>query len=457
MDSGDTIVALGTAPGVGALAMIRVSGVDAFAIVKRCVRDGERFAAAKCWRVALYELEDRGDLLDEVTIMKYKGPRSFTGEDMVEICCHGGAAVYEGILECLVDRGARYARGGEFTRRALCNGKVTLPCAEAIKELVCAQSDAVRRRAMGVYSGNYRRVMGRWREVLEGVLAEVEVRIEFGEDGDISSDPNLEGVRARICAVQEEVAVELERRRAAEVVEGGVKVVLAGPRNAGKSTLLNLILGYERAIVDRVGGTTRDFVTESVKIGGVEYRLYDTAGIGVAASGVEACGIARSEEIIRESDLLVWVTAADEEIGEFEERAVCGAEERQWVCGIINKVDLGSGAGKEQFFKERGVRYIRTVGTVVAQRETVCRFLSDACRDVAGAALEQGVVVSRRQEEAVRAMARDLEEIRNLRAGQEELVGEWCKEALGKLEEYEGRVASEDVLNRVFEEFCVGK
>ncbi|MBD3391014.1 MAG: GTP-binding protein, partial [Chitinivibrionales bacterium] len=309
---GSTITALATPRGAAALAMIRVSGPDAFSIVKACLDARERFDRLGARRLALVRFTGpvAGEVVDEVSIVKYAAPGSYTGEDTVEITCHGGLAVVERILEELMDAGAVYAVPGEFTKRAFLNGKMDLARAESVHQVVQSRTTAQHRRAVWNYFGGYRRKLEAWRAGVEEIVSLLETGIEFEEEhevGDVS-----ERARENACRLLSDVEKELEGRESMRERERGVQVAFVGPPNAGKSTLLNLVLGYERSIVFGDEGTTRDAVSEWVTWHGHDVKFIDSAGLRSTDQEVERLGVERTWAYIEKCDLVVLVTAADE-------------------------------------------------------------------------------------------------------------------------------------------------
>jgi tRNA modification GTPase len=459
MQSGSTIAALATAHGTAALALIRISGDRAISIVKGCVDLGESFDNAPLREVRLYRIvnEDGGEPLDQVTAIKYRAPRTYTGEDMVEIICHGGGATVERILERLLSGGAVYASKGEFTRRAFLNGKVDLAGAEAVNQVVRSRRDARYRNALESYFGGYRAALERWRAAITAILVDIESAIEFGDE-DVAWERASHGsVGERISSLRREVVEEVERRREIELTGEGAQVAFVGPPNVGKSTILNLVLGYERAIVFPEEGTTRDAVSEIVSWRGMDVKFVDSAGLRAAATGVEQMGVDRSWAFVETSELVVLVTAANEALGKVEEEIVSRRGGKGGLVGIVNKSDLAAGKEKMNFFAENAVECIQMSAIDVSQRQKVVDFLFRALEKMRGDIEQRSIVCTRRQERIARQMADFLEEMEDAGRGGGEVVAYYGRKVLELLDEFVGKTTSEDILNAVFDEFCVGK
>ncbi|MBD3240810.1 MAG: GTP-binding protein, partial [Chitinivibrionales bacterium] len=277
MKRADTIAALATASDKGALAVIRISGQGAFDIFARCVKERERFVRSADRRIGLYTVvDDSGGVVDQVTAVRYEGPRSYTGENMVEVITHGGGVAPSMVLGVVLQAGARAAEAGEFTLRAVLAGKMSVLEAEAMDALIRSESAEDHRAAIACYGGEQQRALERIRERLERLLVGLEASLELeGLDEAMASDVRDEV--GMVCGEMERALQAYERGQKAGALP---RVVIAGESNAGKSTLFNVLLGRERSIVDASRGTTRDYVVEAVELGGVRVEVVDTAGLG---------------------------------------------------------------------------------------------------------------------------------------------------------------------------------
>ena len=304
MQTVDTIAAIATPPGSGAIAVIRMSGPQATDVLKACtgkVTEERRATLA-------YVRDERGQTIDEVVVTRFAAPASYTGEDVVEFSCHGGMLVTRRVLERLLQCGARPAEPGEFTRRAFENGRMDLTRAEAVMDVINAGSDLALRAAQNQLHGAIFRKVESAVDRLISVAAHVEAYIDFPEE-DIAPDTTQDLVDA-VDAVCAELRALLATADEGRLLREGVRTAIIGAPNVGKSSLLNMLLGYERAIVSDTAGTTRDTIEESVSLGGLRLRLIDTAGLHESADAIECAGMERSRRAGAEADLILEVADA---------------------------------------------------------------------------------------------------------------------------------------------------
>src|SRR5438105_11941543 len=294
----ETIAAISTPAGEGAIALVRISGPNAISIGGKIFRGKEAPAKFASRLQHLGEVvSESGNLIDQVMMSIHRAPASYTGEDLVEISCHGGTLVSAKVLEACLRAGARAARPGEFTERAFLSGKMDLTQAEAVIDLIRARTDLALRSATEQLEGRLGDQIRKIRDELIALLAHINASIVFPEEG-IAPDEG-ETLRARLDAVLEEIAALLATAHQGRVLREGVRVVIYGATNAGKSSLLNRLLGYDRVIVSDAHGTTRDTIEETVNLNGVPIRLLDTAGLRTSASELEREGIARTEKSLQ--------------------------------------------------------------------------------------------------------------------------------------------------------------
>ncbi len=430
----DTVAAVATPPGRGALAVVRVSGARAHEVVRR-VCPG--LTLQRDWRAQLVPVVDRGEVLDEAVIITYTAPRSYTGEDMVELMVHASPFLLRRVVDGLVAAGARVAGPGEFTRRAVANGKLGLVEAEAVAALIEADSRSAFRAAREQLTGGLSERYRTLRESLVGLLAQLEATVDFGDSDGVG--PSTAALEAALEASRRMLAGLASAAERGRVVSDGVRVVLAGPVNAGKSTLFNRLLGRDRAIVTPHPGTTRDLLEGVLEIEGVRVVLVDTAGIGSAADELEAAGMARTRAALAEADAVVLLTAADQDGGEVG-ADVMGAP----LIVVRSKCDLGRHAGTE------GLAVSGLTGEGVGELE---RAIAAVARERAGGS-DAPVVVGARHREALR---RASAELTGCQLGEPELAAEAVRWALEAVDELVGAVPTEAVLDRVFAGFCIGK
>ena len=478
----DTIVAPATAPGESAVAIVRVSGAAALALAARHFR-GSRSPEATPSHHILYGrfVDSDGAAVDSVLLFVFRAPHSYTGEDVVEISSHGGVVIPGAILDALVRSGGRPARPGEFTERAFRNGKLDLAQAESVAGLVRARSESAARAARATLGGAVSRRVARLDSALVELLAEVEARIDFPAD---ASEP-LDGavLAARCGSAAAEIEAWLEGVPSARRRESGVSVVLAGPPNVGKSSLLNALVGFDRAIVSATPGTTRDTVESAVWLDGIEVRLTDTAGIRPSDDPVERLGIARAESALEATDLAVVVldrSDPEASVGALEPRAPdLAARSASPVVVAWNKADLarsdgGNGLARAKKDAEASARsWAGTVlegRSILAEVETVAiepggaAPLRDALRSclpmlLGGAAGEEAPATSARQEAL---LADALESIRRARTAllddaSYDLIAVDLTDARRALGEIVGRGVDQAVIAAIFSRFCIGK
>lgn len=432
----DVVVARATPPGSGALAIVRLSGPPgatlsiARAIAPRLpARPEPRRACLSPFR------DETGALLDEGLALYFAAPRSATGEEVVELQAHGAPAIAEGLVAAAVALGARRARPGEFTRRALANGRVDLARAEGIGRLAAAASRGEARRALGLVRGELSERVEALREELLAVLADLEAPLDFAEDVEADGDA---GALARVGRVRGELA-----RLGAFVGAGRVDaplptVVLVGAPNAGKSTLFNALVGEDRALVTAAPGTTRDAVSEVVEIGGERVRLIDTAGLRPAQEMVERLGVEAARRAAASADLLVLASAPDAPLGG-DETLPGGVP----VLRVATKADLGAADGEGALPVSA-----RTGRGLDALRKEIAERLGASGETGGWGALP-------RQGEALRRAAEALGPLSGELPGELAAVG--VRAALQALGEITGETATEELLDRIFERFCVGK
>ncbi len=423
----DTIYALSSGRPPAAIAIIRISGDGAHEAAGLLA--GELPPARQA---ALRELRDpaSGELLDEALVLRFDKPASSTGEDLVEFHCHGGRAVVEAVLGAIAKLGGpRLAEPGEFTRRAFENGRIDLTEAEGLADLIEAETESQRRAAL-LMKGGLRKQIEEWQQRLLELSARAEAGIDFVDEDSIDSDPAL---ASECAALASELGEWLERPRA-EPLREGVRVVLAGPPNVGKSSLLNAIAGQERAIVTDVPGTTRDHIEVSLAVTGVPLLLTDTAGLRAAGEPVEQIGVERSRQLIELADILVWM-------GE-----PADAPEHPRLIGVHARCDL---AGRGQ----------APPGSVAVSSTT-----SEGLTELVGGLVSQArqllpadgqLALNHRQAECITDAHAALHHIENIRDFA--ILAEQLRSARAAFDRLTGRAGFEDILDSLFGRFCLGK
>ncbi|PSQ99591.1 MAG: tRNA uridine-5-carboxymethylaminomethyl(34) synthesis GTPase MnmE [Bacteroidetes bacterium QS_9_68_14] len=473
----DTIAALATPRGRAALAVVRLSGPQAVRVADACL-SGPALAEAESHTAHVgFFRGAEGEEIDRVVATVFRAPRSATGEDVVELSCHGGDFAPQLILERLYGQGARPAEPGEFTQRGFLNGKMDLAQAEAVADLIDATSRAAHRASMKHLKGRYSDRLAELREELLELCAYIELELDFSdEDVDFADEERLAGLLDEAEAL---LADLIGSYATGEKLRDGVRVVIGGRPNAGKSTLLNALVGDERAITSPTPGTTRDRLEADAQIEGVRFRFTDTAGLRGAEGQIEAEGVRRAEEAIREADVLLYLYdlaegLADEERAFLEEHAPgvasaggdAGEEsDGQATLVIGNKADLLNGeAPTPQMNREAAGLPHATLSALEAARDTdrlapVTDFLRETVAGDLSRAEHSPVVMNRRHRRHLRD-ARAA--VRQVREGLEgglggDLLALDLREALDEIGHITGDVTNEDVLDQIFSRFCIGK
>lgn len=456
----DTIVARSTAPGVGAIAVVRMSGPDAFAVLRRVAPDVDELDPAPRTAHVLRIVDPTdGAALDHALVTRFHGPDSYTGEDLVEISCHGGVLVPSLVLDACLAAGARAAEPGEFTRRAYLRGRLDLVQAEAVGDLIHARSRALHRASVEQLDRGLSERVGELRSAVVGLEALLAHHVDFPEEDE--PPVSLEEVRRRA----DEVAHRLERLVATapegELLREGALVVLAGRPNVGKSSLYNALLGRDRAIVTEVPGTTRDALEADVELGGYPFRLVDTAGLRESDDRVERLGIEVTRRYVDEADVLLLCVEAGSGLSE-EERVFLSELDGRAVVVVETKSDRGArGSGPASPPEHPGEGASVRVSSVTGEGlDTLVERLAEM---VFGglARAEIGAPVITRGRHA-RALREALEAVRAFEGALDEgvpaeLASTQLRVAESALEDLLGVISTDDVLDVVFRDFCVGK
>ena len=448
--SKSTITAIATPEGRGALAVIRISGSEAHDIFYKCIKEKEKFKKSKEKCIELYTFLNDKEIIDEITAIRYKSPKSFTGEDMIEIISHGGKITVNEIVHTLIKNGCEIAQRGEFTRRAFNNGKMDLLKAESIQSIIDSNSVIQNKNAINVYYGSGVKKVEKIKSHLIEILCDIESEIEFAEEDDIKIRNNENNIIKKLI---EDLAQEQSRRKKIREIEKGIKVVIAGPPNAGKSTLYNKILGYNRSIVHEKAGTTRDIITEKVLIKKANVTIIDSAGIRITNDEIEKEGIYRSESAIEESSVIIWVTSANEAITN-EEKEKIDILKRKNTLFIVNKSDTGINI-KEEALKKKNIDYVVTSfknNTTENVETEIIKRIENITNEIE----INELIINERQELIINNIKKLLELAMNSWK-QKEIVSIYINEAIKEVENLTGKIGSEEIINSIFDKFCIGK
>lgn len=461
MDTTETIAAVATPLGQGGIGIVRISGPSSSDIGRAVFRSARRrFTGFRPYMLHHGWIVDaEGHFVDEVLVSYMPGPGSYTGEDVLEINCHGGPAVVQYALEMVLNRGARMARPGEFTLRAFLNGRMDLTQAESVAEMVCAPTQYGLNMAAAKLSGRFRRMMEELKEGLEELRAEFAAEMDFSEEEAIEGLGDPSTALERISRVESAVRELLENFRRHHCLREGMPVVLAGRVNAGKSSLMNAILGRSRAIVTSQPGTTRDYLEEVVNLRGVPVRLTDTAGIRSARDAVEQAGLEQGRELISGAALVCVVFDQSLSLDK-ETRDLIRELGSERILAVGNKADLCPeipDAG--EWLEEQGVEHLSVSATSGQGLDHLLRRVRERLVGGGSEPAEDELVPNLRQRDTLR---RALEELTEFRQGVEQatppdLLTTHLEAACVHLAEMTGEISTEDVLDRVFSSFCIGK
>jgi tRNA modification GTPase len=444
----DTICAVATPPGVGAIAVLRVSGPRAFPAVQALFR-GKVLAEQSSHTIHFGTLRDPADgaVVDEVLVSLFKAPRSYTREDVIELSCHGSDYLVQRILRLLLAQGCRLAQPGEFTQRAFLNGQLDLAQAEAVADLIAADTEAAHRAAVYQIRGGFSRDIAQLREKLIHFASLIELELDFGEeDVEFADRAQLASLIHQIRAV---LGPLIDSFQTGNALKEGLPVAIVGPPNAGKSTLLNALLNEEKAIVTAIAGTTRDVIEDTLVLDGIKFRVLDTAGIRETTDTVEAIGVERSLQALDRAEVILKLSSPDVDSPEFEGLFARRVPDLGKVIAVRTKADLddapvsrsselvlsaqtGEGLGKLKRLLVERAKGQRTGGTVVTNLR---HYQHLAATDAALGRVLDGLAAGVTQD----WLALDI------------------RDALNQLGEITGQITTDDLLANIFSKFCIGK
>lgn len=455
LPSTDTISAIATPPGDGGIGIVRISGTRAFDIARKVFTPLP--AEVQSHRIYVGTLldPDTAEHIDRALLLAFRAPRSYTGEDVVEFSCHGGMVLLRRVLKLTLQHGARLAQPGEFTLRAFLNGRLDLAQAEAVADLVRARTESAQRLAIRQHEGELSRAIYAIRHELLGILALVEAYLDFSDDlGELDYHHLSEQLRPLIARCQS----LLTTARYGRLTREGATVVIAGRPNVGKSSLMNALLGEDRAIVTDIPGTTRDLIRESIQIQGIPIQLCDTAGLRETEDVVERFGVQRTHRSLQDADLVLFLLSAPEGFTEADKRLLARVPPRRTLL-VWNKCDLVPEEAISELAQQVALPTVpvsaRTGWNLHRLVETVGeRLLGSDWLTPEGA-----VVTSERHQIALQGAIESLQQA--LHSAQvslpAELISVDLRGALDALGLITGETVTEDVVERIFRDFCIGK
>jgi tRNA modification GTPase len=448
MNPNDTIVACATPAGYSSIAVIRMSGEQAISLLHSIFKFTESTAQVEAQHVYHGHILDprTGETIDTALVTPFFKPSSYTGEDVVELSCHGNPLIVDRIIRILIELGARAAGRGEFTKRALLNGKIDLLQAEAVLDTVYATCEQARGLALLQYEGRLSEKIYEIRSKIVDLLFLIEAKIDFPDEEDVQHDPGE--FAASLVEIIAEIDTLLKGASIGLKVKEGYRVLISGRANVGKSTLFNRLLGHDRAIVHEQPGTTRDFLEESIQVGGIHVRLFDTAGIFSTGSSPDEIAQQRTKSLIDNADLILLMFDGSESMNEEDIHLYDLVKIKQKLL-IVNKIDLNVKLVNEQILSDSTKISAKTGKNVEGLLDRIkCTLLPDKLRN--------DVLITRhRHIDALTQARRCLVDAKNAPTIETTAYELHC--ALNDVGELTGQILRKEILDRIFEEFCIGK
>ncbi len=447
----DTIAAISTAQGVGAISIIRVSGPEAFSIVEK-IFTNKKFKDAPSHTIHYGYIVDKSQKIDEVLVSKMCAPKTFTCEDVVEINAHGGIVTTNKILELLLTNGCTLAEPGEFTKRAFLNGRIDLTEAESIMDLINAKTEDASKMALNGVSGKVSNLIKDLREDLAGIITNIEVNIDYPEYEDIE-EMTISKINESLGSLKEKINKILKQSNTGEILKTGIKTAIIGRPNVGKSSILNCLVGEEKAIVTDVKGTTRDSVEASIVIDNIILNLIDTAGIRKTNDIVESIGVDKSLKLIDEVDLVLFVVNYNEKLTEDDKKILVKLKNKNYIT-VINKTDLKKYIDDENLNNKVYVSALKNENVENIGREIKRLF------DLEKIETSDLTYLTGARNKAI--LNKVLKGINDVSAGIEnnypiDMIEIDLRNIWNLLGEITGEVYEEELLDELFSRFCVGK
>lgn len=465
MNTQDTICAIATAPG-GAIGTIRVSGHEAINItdkIFKAINNGKKLSERKPYTLAFgHIINAKNEIVDEVLISLFHGPHSYTGENSVEISCHGSSYILQQVMQLLIQNGCRAALAGEFTQRAFLNGKMDLSQAEAVADLIASTSAATHRIAMNQMRGGFSKELTFLREKLLHLTSLMELELDFSDHEDLEFADRSE-LKETALEIEKNISSLVNSFSIGNAIKNGIPVAIVGETNAGKSTLLNALLNEEKAIVSDIHGTTRDVIEDTISIKGVTFRFIDTAGIRETDDKIENLGIERSFQKLDQAEIVLWVIDLAEAESQYEklsQQIITHCNEKPLIL-VLNKADQS--AETIRISNELASKSSCTTLAISAKNKQGIEQLQNLLLDIANLPdiNENNLIVTNLRH--YEALSRAKESIIRVLEGMEvnlpgDLVSQDLRECLFHLAEIVGgEITTDEVLGNIFKHFCVGK
>ncbi len=446
----DTITALATPSGEGAISIIRISGKDSFSSVDNIFKGKTKISEAGTHTIHYGKiLNQEKEIIDDVLVSVFKNPNSFTGEDSVEISTHGSPLIVQKIISELLKLSVRLAEPGEFTKRAFLNGKMDLAQAEAVADVINSRTEASLRGARNQLDGFLSQKVDSLREMLVNTSSLIELELDFAEE-DVEF-LSLDQIKENLTKIIFEIDELLNSYSFGRVIRDGVNVALVGKPNVGKSSLLNYILKESRAIVSEIPGTTRDIIREDVSIDGILYKLFDTAGIRLTDDAVEKEGVYRSREAVSKADVVLFINDAITGFDKLLYNQILGLTSEERVVKILNKIDI---AVDESFDSDIKISALTGKGI-----DNLFKLLKEKAVGSKSYSEKTAIVTNQRHFNSLQKAKENLQNAQN--SISQKMTGEFIsvdlRNAESALGEIIGKVTSDDILNNIFAKFCIGK
>ena len=456
----DTICAIATAQG-GAIGSIRVSGPEAISItgsIFKPAKAGKLLSEQKPYTLTFGRIYDEDEMIDEVLVSLFRAPHSYTGEDSTEITCHGSTYILQQVMQLLIKNGCRMAQPGEYTQRAFLNGKMDLSQAEAVADLIASSSAATHRLAMSQMRGGFSKELTDLRNKLLNFTSMIELELDFSEEDVEFADRSA--LRKLADEIEQVISRLAHSFSVGNAIKNGVPVAIIGETNAGKSTLLNVLLNEDKAIVSDIHGTTRDVIEDTINIGGITFRFIDTAGIRETHDAIESIGIERTFQKLDQADIVLWmIDAADAslQIAQLSEKILPRSEGKQLIL-VFNKADLLT---DRQFKPTDLPENVQSIFISAKKREHIDKLqdLLIQAAHIPSLSSNDVIVTNIRHYEA---LTHALESIHRVQEGLSanlsgDFISQDLRECIFHLSDIVGEVTTDQVLGNIFERFCIGK
>jgi len=447
----DTIAAISTTMGVGAISIIRVSGNEAINIVNKIFK-GKDLNAVDSHTITYGHIIDKESVIDEVLVSIMKAPRTFTREDVVEINTHGGIAITNKVLELLLLNGCRLAEPGEFTKRAFLNGRIDLIEAEGVMDLINSKTEKSRKLAINQVNGEVSKLIKDLRQKVIEILANIEVNIDYPEYEDIEEMTNSM-ILSNIDSIEKEINNILKHSEDSKIIKDGIKTIIIGSPNVGKSSILNRLLNENKAIVTDIAGTTRDIVEGSIQIDGIVLNMIDTAGIRETNDIVESIGVKKSLDLIDEADLILYVLNNNEKLTEEEKNILSKIKDKNNIV-IVNKIDLENNLDLNELPEYIAMSIKDDIGINELRNKIKEMFNLEQ--------IEQNDFTYLSSARSISLLKKSLESLSAVRSGVEnnmpvDMVEIDLKQMWSTLGEIIGETYTDELIDQLFSQFCLGK